>query len=68
MLVAPQGHHVVDRAKIMVEMGQPRKAMASRLDYSWLGRDPVETVRFSRARHPRASGIPQNGGAGFSSG
>jgi hypothetical protein len=42
--------------------------MGSRPDYSWLGRDLVEAVRFSRARHPRTPGIARNGGAGFSSG
>jgi hypothetical protein len=52
MLVAPQGRRVVGRAKITVEMGQPKKAMGSCPDYSWLRHDPVEAVRFSRARHP----------------
>jgi hypothetical protein len=52
MLVTPQGRRAVGQAKITVEMGRPRKAMGSGLDYSWLGRDPVEAVRFSRARHP----------------
>jgi hypothetical protein len=52
MPVAPQGRRTVGRAKIAVEMGRPRKAMGSRQDYSWLGRDPVEAVRFSRAGHP----------------
>jgi hypothetical protein len=52
MLVTPQGRRAVVRAKITVEMGRPRKAMGSRLDYLWLGRDPVEAVHFSRARHP----------------
>jgi hypothetical protein len=47
--VAPQGRRVVGRAKTMVEMSQPRKAMGSRLDYSRLGRDPIEVARFSRA-------------------
>jgi hypothetical protein len=50
--VAPQGRRVVGRAKTTVEMGQPRKAMGSHLDYSRLGRDPIEAAPFSRARHP----------------
>jgi hypothetical protein len=49
----------VGRAKVTVEMGRPRKAMGSRPDYSWLGRDPVEAVRFSRARHPRKDSSEQ---------
>jgi hypothetical protein len=48
-LVAPQGRRVVGQPKTSVEMGQPRKAMGSRLDYSRLGRDPVEAARFSHA-------------------
>jgi hypothetical protein len=52
MPVALQGHRVVGRAKITVEMGRPRKALDSHPDYSGLGHDPVEAVRFSRARHP----------------
>jgi hypothetical protein len=67
MPVAPQGRRVVVRAKIMVEMGRPRKVMGTYPDYSWIGRDPVEVVCFSRARHPRTLGIARNGGTGFSS-
>jgi hypothetical protein len=47
--VSPQGRRVVGRAKTTMEMGRPRKAMGSRPDYSWLGRDPVEAARFSCA-------------------
>jgi hypothetical protein len=68
MLVAPQGHHIVGRAKRTTEMGRPRKATGPRPDYLWLGRDPVEAVRFSCARHPQTPEISRSGGAGFSSG
>jgi hypothetical protein len=52
MPVALQGRLAMGRAKITVVMGRPGKAMGSRPDYLWLGRDHVEAVRFSRARHP----------------
>jgi hypothetical protein len=66
--VAPQGRRVMGWAKTAVEMVRPRKAMGSHLDYSRLGRDPVEASRFSRARCPQTPGIAPNGGAKFSSG
>jgi hypothetical protein len=66
--VAPQGHRVVDRAKIVVEMGRLREAMGSRPDYSQLGHDPVEVACFSRVRCPQTLGTARNGGAEFSSG
>jgi hypothetical protein len=66
--VAPQGRHVVGRAKTIVEMGRPKKAVGSRPDYSRIGCDPMEVVRFSRARCPQTPGIARNGAAGFSSG
>jgi hypothetical protein len=47
--VALQGHRVMGRTKTTVEMGRPRKAMGSRTDYSQIGIDPVEAVRFSLA-------------------
>jgi hypothetical protein len=67
MPVAPQGHRVVGRAKIMVEMGRPKKATGPRSGYSWLGCDPIEVVRFSHARRPRTSRIVQSRRVGFSS-
>jgi hypothetical protein len=65
--VAPQGHDIVGRAKTMVEMGRPRKAMGLRPYYLRLGRDPVEVVRFPCVQRPQTSGIARNGGVGFSS-
>jgi hypothetical protein len=41
--------------------------MGPRPDYLRLGRDHVEAVRFSRARHPQMPEIARSGGAGFSS-
>jgi hypothetical protein len=66
--VALQSHRIVGRAKTTVEMGRPKKAMGSRPDRSRIGHDPVEAVRFSRARRPQTSGIARNGAAEFSSG
>jgi hypothetical protein len=68
MPVALQGHHVVGRAKRMADMGRPRNVMGPRSDYSWLGCDPVEAVRFSRARQPQTPQKARSGGAGFSLG
>jgi hypothetical protein len=68
MTVAPQGHHVMGRAKRTVEMGRLRNVIGPCPNYSWLRRDLVEDVHFSRARHPQTPEIAQSGGAGFSSG
>jgi hypothetical protein len=65
MPVTPQGRHVVGWEKRMVEMGRPRNAIGPRSDYSWLGRDPFEVVRFSRARHPQTPEIARSRGADF---
>jgi hypothetical protein len=66
--VASQGRRIVGHAKTTIKIGRPKKAMGSRPDCSRIGRDLVEAVCFSRARHPQMSGIGRNGATGFSSG
>jgi hypothetical protein len=61
-------HRIMGRAKTTIEMGRPKKAMGSRPGCSRIGRDPVEAIRFSRARRPQTPGIARNGATGFSLG